>query len=99
MVSHQLDLGKEMKMEIWDLMEMAFDFSRVGDVTFFASQTLLSVEYKLFESFLANTQKMYLSHSGKWMQVAFHLSRSSTFILEPLQEKAGIFMVLLECYK
>jgi hypothetical protein len=41
MVSHQLDLGKEMKMEIRDLMEMAFDFSRVGDVTFFASQILL----------------------------------------------------------
>jgi hypothetical protein len=32
--------GKRRKMEIWDLMEMAFDFSRVDDVTFFASQML-----------------------------------------------------------
>jgi hypothetical protein len=43
-----------MKMEIWDLMEMAFDFSRVDDVTFFAFQILIRfVEYELFESFLA----------------------------------------------
>jgi hypothetical protein len=53
MVSHQLDLGKEMKMEIRNLMEMAFDFSRVDDVTFFVSQTLHFVERELFESFLA----------------------------------------------
>jgi hypothetical protein len=41
MVSHQLDLGKEIKMEIRDLMEMAFDFSRFDDFTFFAFQILL----------------------------------------------------------
>ncbi len=30
-------------------------------------------------SHITYTQKMYLSHSGKWMQVAFSLSHSSTF--------------------
>jgi hypothetical protein len=51
MVSHQLDLGKEMKMEIRDLMEMAFDFSRVDGVTFFASQILCLHSVNFFEPF------------------------------------------------